>query len=93
MASRVKAVNVQHLEAAFGLGADVIAHSEVDGLARHVRDFIGTEYPEINFWMLAAEIFKAWQQPVTGERWGGVEHQLVGFVVLPQAANPDGQLL
>ena len=93
VASRVQAVSVQHLKAAFGLGTDVIPHSEVDGLADHVRDFIGTEDPEIHVRMLATKICQAWQQPVTGEHWGGVEYQLVGFVVLAQAANPDGKLL
>ncbi|MNE78635.1 hypothetical protein D3C80_1750590 [compost metagenome] len=43
--------------------------------------------------MLAAKIPQAWQQPVAGERRGGVEHQLVGLLVLPKAADADGQLL
>ena len=60
VASRVQAVSVQHLKAAFGLGTDVIPHSEVDGLADHVRDFIGTEDPEIHVRMLATKICQAW---------------------------------
>src|SRR5471030_1751332 len=30
---------------------------------------------------------------MTGERWRGVEHQLIGFLVLPETANTNGQLL
>ncbi|MNY34095.1 hypothetical protein D3C86_1684100 [compost metagenome] len=84
---------MQHLEAALGLGTDVVAHREVDGLAGQVRDFIGTENPQVYFRMFTAKVPQARQQPMTGERRGGVEDQLVGFLVLPQPANADGQLL
>ncbi|MCY1437782.1 hypothetical protein D9M71_539570 [compost metagenome] len=90
---RVEAVGVQHLETAFGLGTDVVAHRQVDGLAGHVRHFIGAEDPQIDLRMLATEIPQARQQPVPGKRRGGVEHQLIGLLVLPQAANAHRQLL
>jgi hypothetical protein len=37
--------------------------------------------------MLSTKIPQTWQQPVPGERRGGVEHQLIGFLVLPQPAS------
>ncbi|MNZ34535.1 hypothetical protein D3C78_519140 [compost metagenome] len=83
----------QDLVIAFGLGAEVVAHGDVDGLGGHVRCFAGGEQPEIDLGVTLAEVGQVRQQPVPGEGRGGVDHQLVGLAVLLQAADADRQLL
>ena len=90
VAGRVESVGMQHLKAAFGLRADVVAHGEVNCLAGHVWHFVGAENPQIDVRMLLPEIRQTRQQPMSGKRRRGVEHQLVGLLILPEATDAEG---
>ncbi|MCY1434864.1 hypothetical protein D9M71_509390 [compost metagenome] len=93
MAGRIQTVAKQGLVTALGLGAEVVAQAQVDGLRGHVRRIEAGEQPQIHFRMLTMKVPKARQQPVPGERRGGVDYQLIGLAVLLQAPDANRQLL